>query len=101
MWDTTLFPSVDQCARLLQPIKEEGLCTATEASGASGGLYSTGADMAKPMGVDAIEDIKRVMREVGGPHMATLSQAAGLKRRSLDEIAVNQMSDAPFYLLDG
>ena len=47
MWDTTLFPSVDQCARLLQPIKEEGLCTATEASGASGGLYSTGADMAK------------------------------------------------------
>jgi 2-methylisocitrate lyase-like PEP mutase family enzyme len=45
-----------------------------------------GADMAKPQGVDAIEDIKRVMREVGGPHMATLSQAAGPKQRSLAEL---------------
>jgi len=44
-------------------------------------FMDAGADMAKPMGVDAIEDIKRVLREVGGPHMATLSQAAGLKRR--------------------
>src|SRR5271167_1221183 len=34
-------------------------------------FMDAGADMAKPMGVDAIEDIKRVMREVGGPHMAT------------------------------
>ena len=40
-------------------------------------FMEAGADMAKPMGVDTIEDIKRVMREVGGPHMATLSQAAG------------------------
>jgi methylisocitrate lyase len=39
------------------------------------------------MGADAIEEIKRVMREVGGPHMATLSQAAGPKRRSLEELA--------------
>ena len=31
-------------------------------------------------------DIKRVMREVGGPHMATLSQAAGPKARSLEEL---------------
>src|SRR6202167_2503020 len=45
-----------------------------------------GADMAKPMGVDTIDDIKRVIREVPGPHMATLSQAAGLKRRSLEEL---------------
>ena len=45
-----------------------------------------GADMAKPQGVDAIEDIKRVIREVGGPHMATLSQAAGPKQRSLEEL---------------
>src|SRR5665213_3013756 len=37
-------------------------------------FMDAGADMAKPMGVDAIEDIKRVLREVGGPHMATLSQ---------------------------
>src|SRR3984885_3166831 len=37
-------------------------------------FMDAGADMAKPMGVDTIDDIKRVMREVGGPHMATLSQ---------------------------
>src|SRR6202051_510163 len=45
-----------------------------------------GAAMAKPMGVDSREDLKRVLREVGGPHMATLSQAAGLKKRSLEEL---------------
>jgi D-alanyl-D-alanine-carboxypeptidase/D-alanyl-D-alanine-endopeptidase len=47
MWDTTLFPSADQCARLLQAFKNEGPCTQTEASGASGGVYSTPADMVK------------------------------------------------------
>jgi D-alanyl-D-alanine-carboxypeptidase/D-alanyl-D-alanine-endopeptidase len=47
MWDTTLYPSPEQCSRLLQPIKDEGPCTSTEASGASGGVYSTAADMAK------------------------------------------------------
>ena len=46
-------------------------------------FMEAGADMAKPMGVDTIADIKRVLREVGGPHMATLSQAAGPKARSL------------------
>ena len=30
-------------------------------------FMEAGADMAKPMGVDTIEDIKRVLREVGGP----------------------------------
>src|SRR3984885_12902194 len=49
-------------------------------------FMDAGADMAKPMGVDRIDDIKRVMREVGGPHMATLSQAAGLKQRSLADL---------------
>src|SRR4030081_979850 len=49
-------------------------------------FMDAGADMAKPMGVDTIADIKRVMREVGGPHMATLSQAAGPKARSLEEL---------------
>lgn len=47
MWDTTLVPSAEQCARLMQPLKEEGPCTDTQPSGASGGLYSTPADMAK------------------------------------------------------
>jgi 2,3-dimethylmalate lyase len=49
-------------------------------------FMEAGADMAKPQGVDAIEDIKRMIREVGGPHMATLSQAAGPKQRSLEEL---------------
>ena len=45
-----------------------------------------GADMAKPMGFDTIPEIKRAMREIPGPHMATLSQAAGPKARSLSEL---------------
>ena len=45
-----------------------------------------GADMAKPQGVDAIDDIKRVLREVPGPHFATISQAAGTKHRSLADL---------------
>jgi methylisocitrate lyase len=59
-------------------------------------LMEAGADMAKPMGVDSIEDIKRVMREVSGPHMATLSQAAGLKRRSLEELEAAGVAAATF-----
>jgi methylisocitrate lyase len=49
-------------------------------------FMEAGADMAKPMGVDTIADIKRAMREIPGPHMATLSQAAGPKARSLEEL---------------
>jgi 2,3-dimethylmalate lyase len=49
-------------------------------------FMEAGADMAKPMGVDTIAEIKRVLREVGGPQMATLSQAAGPKARSLEEL---------------
>jgi D-alanyl-D-alanine-carboxypeptidase/D-alanyl-D-alanine-endopeptidase len=47
MWDTTLVPSAEQCSRLIQPIKDEGPCTDTQASGPSGGVYSTPADMVK------------------------------------------------------
>jgi len=46
MWDTTLVPSTDQCARLLRGTSDEGPCTDTQASGASGGIYSTPTDMA-------------------------------------------------------
>src|SRR6202049_4730777 len=59
-------------------------------------FMEAGADMAKPMGVDTIEDIKRVLREVGGPHMATLSQAAGLKKRSLEELEAAGVVAAAF-----
>ncbi len=47
-------------------------------------FMEAGADMAKPMGVDTIPEIKRALREIPGPHMATLSQAAGPKARSLE-----------------
>jgi D-alanyl-D-alanine-carboxypeptidase/D-alanyl-D-alanine-endopeptidase len=47
MWDTTLYPSAEQCARLLRGSGDQGLCTSTEESGASGGVYSTPADMVK------------------------------------------------------
>jgi 2-methylisocitrate lyase-like PEP mutase family enzyme len=77
------------------------ICGRTDAKGAEGmgvdGLnaaiercqlfMAAGADMAKPIGVDTIADIKRVIREVPGPHMATLSQAAGRKERSLEDLA--------------
>ncbi|HUD12495.1 MAG TPA: D-alanyl-D-alanine-carboxypeptidase/endopeptidase AmpH [Terracidiphilus sp.] len=47
MWDTTLYPTPGQCVRLMQPSKDQGVCTDTEASGPSGGVYSTAADMVK------------------------------------------------------
>src|SRR5712671_3042459 len=59
-------------------------------------FMEAGADMAKPMGVDTIPDIKRVLREVGGPHMATLSQAAGPKARSLEELEAAGVCSATF-----
>src|SRR6201981_1901697 len=59
-------------------------------------FMEAGADMAKPMGVDTIPDIKRVLREVGGPHMATLSQAAGPKARSLEELEAAGVCAATF-----
>jgi methylisocitrate lyase len=49
-------------------------------------FMETGVDMAKPMGADTIPEIKRALREIGGPHMATLSNAAGPKARSLEEL---------------
>lgn len=50
-------------------------------------LYvEAGADMAKPQGVDTLEDISRVMSAVPGPHFATLSQAAGAIPITLAEL---------------
>jgi 2,3-dimethylmalate lyase len=49
-------------------------------------FMAAGADAAKPQGIDAIADIKRVIAEVPGPHFATISQAAGPKHRSLTEL---------------
>ena len=45
------------------------------------GLFmEAGADMAKPQGIDTPQAIARVMRDVPGPFIATLSQAAGANR---------------------
>jgi methylisocitrate lyase len=49
-------------------------------------FMEAGADMATPQGVDSIEEIKRVIREVKSPHMANISQAAGRTHRSLAEL---------------
>jgi methylisocitrate lyase len=59
-------------------------------------FMAVGADMAKPQGVDSIEEIKRTIREVGGPHMATLSQAAGRQQRSLEELEAAGVVAASF-----
>ena len=45
--DTTLTPSQEQCSRLLLGSRDEGPCVDTQASGASGGVYSTPADMTR------------------------------------------------------
>jgi methylisocitrate lyase len=59
-------------------------------------FMEAGADMAKPMGFDTIPEIKRALREIPGPHMATLSQAAGPKARSLSELEAAGVSSATF-----
>ncbi len=47
MWQTTFYPSAEQCERLMQGAHNEGPCTVTENTQGSSGLYSTPADMAK------------------------------------------------------
>jgi D-alanyl-D-alanine-carboxypeptidase/D-alanyl-D-alanine-endopeptidase len=45
MWNTTFFPTAEQCGRLLASAHDEGPCTVTEATAGSSGLYSTASDM--------------------------------------------------------
>ena len=47
MWETTYYPSLEQCARLMQSARNEGPCTITESTEGSSGLYSTPADIVK------------------------------------------------------
>jgi methylisocitrate lyase len=49
-------------------------------------FMEVGADMAKPQGIDTPEGITRVLREVRGPFIATLSQAAGPAHMSPDDL---------------
>src|SRR5256885_3924630 len=59
-------------------------------------FMEAGADMAQPLGVDSICEIKRVLREGGGPHIATLSQGGGAEARRLPGLAAAGGAAAPF-----
>jgi 2-methylisocitrate lyase-like PEP mutase family enzyme len=59
-------------------------------------FMAAGADAAKPQGIDAIADIKRVIAEVPGPHFATISQAAGPRHRSLAELEETGVATVSF-----
>jgi methylisocitrate lyase len=83
------------------------ICARTDVAGVAGGglnaaiercqlFMEAGADMAKPMGADTVDEIKRVIREVPGPHMATISQAAGAKHRNLGELEVAGVAAVSF-----
>jgi methylisocitrate lyase len=50
-------------------------------------FMEAGADFAKPQCVDRPEDIARVVREVPGPHITTMSQAAGTHKLDIAERA--------------
>ena len=78
MWDTTLAPSIDQCARLLQPHNDEGPCTDTQPSGPSGGIYSTASDMAK--------FLQYVLRLPGSPSAPAANLAIYLKPDQLRSV---------------
>ncbi len=49
-------------------------------------FMQAGVDMAKPQGVDTLEEIAKVKQHVPGPHFATLSQAAGLGGLSFEKL---------------
>jgi len=74
----------------------KGLTSAEDAIARCQLFMEAGADMAKPMGFDTIPEIKRALREIPGPHMATLSQAAGPKARSLSELEAAGVCSATF-----
>lgn len=61
----------------------EGLDAAIERCGL---FMKAGADMAMPQGVHALADMRRVVRDVPGPYMATLSHAAGREHPSHAEL---------------
>jgi len=59
-------------------------------------FMQAGADMAKPQGVPCIEDMRRVVREVPGPYMATLSHAAGARHPSHAELEAAGVAAASY-----
>jgi methylisocitrate lyase len=59
-------------------------------------FMQAGADMAKPQGVHTITDMRRVVREVPGPYMATLSHAAGREHLSHAELEAAGVAAASY-----
>src|SRR5712692_2123501 len=59
-------------------------------------FMEAGADMAKPQGVHTIVDMRRVVREVPGPYMATLSHAAGREHLSHADLAAAGVAAASY-----
>ncbi|MDB5643748.1 MAG: isocitrate lyase and phosphorylmutase [Hyphomicrobiales bacterium] len=49
-------------------------------------FMEAGADLAKPQGIDTQDGIRRVLRDVPGPFIATLSQAAGPAHMTPDQL---------------
>src|SRR5260370_18132748 len=82
MLDARRDPDLLICART-DAVAIEGLNAAIERCQL---FMEAGADMAKPMGADTIDEISRVLREAPGPHMATISQASDAKHRDLAEL---------------
>ena len=75
MWDTTLAPSSEQCARLLRGTGKEGPCTDTQPSGPSGGVYSTATDMVKLL--------QYLLHVPGSPAQPAVALAVYLKPQQL------------------
>jgi methylisocitrate lyase len=59
-------------------------------------FMQVGADMAKPQGVHTLADMKRVVREVPGPYMATLSHAAGREHLGRAELEAAGVAAASY-----
>jgi D-alanyl-D-alanine-carboxypeptidase/D-alanyl-D-alanine-endopeptidase len=87
MWNTTLAPSREQCARLLQGTNDQGPCTDTQASGASGGVYSTPADMTK--------FLKYLLHAPGSPAPPAADLAVSISPTQLKSVqGLNHAGDA-------
>jgi D-alanyl-D-alanine-carboxypeptidase/D-alanyl-D-alanine-endopeptidase len=50
MWETTFYPTPEQCERLMVSARDKGPCTITANTEGSSGLYSTPAEMEKFLG---------------------------------------------------
>lgn len=81
MYETTFFPTAEQCSRLLKSSWDDGPCTSTENTAGSSGLYSTPADMAIWL---------KYLLGTGGPAIPEQDASAQASYLSIDKLA-NEM----------